>query len=138
MTLKMLVLSSNHLSGTLPQTLVHLKNLTGFRINHSNFDGVIPDYTKDWEHLNILEMHVSGLQGPIASGISSLNGLTEFVPRNCNIAGEFPAYLWKMKYIKMFTIKTLVQPILRRKWMNLGSCITYVGDQQEAQMMNEF
>ncbi|XP_048490521.1 probable LRR receptor-like serine/threonine-protein kinase RFK1 isoform X3 [Beta vulgaris subsp. vulgaris] len=104
MNLKMLVLSSNHLSGTLPQTLARLKNLTD------------------------LEMHASGLQGPIPSAISSLNGLTELrisdiygstqefpdlrnmpglvrlVLRNCNIAGEFPPYLWKMKYIKMLDV----------------------------------
>ncbi|KMS95623.1 hypothetical protein BVRB_006540 isoform A [Beta vulgaris subsp. vulgaris] len=34
-------------------------NFKMFRINDNNFDGVIPDYIKDWEQLNRLEIHAS-------------------------------------------------------------------------------
>ncbi|XP_021854659.1 probable LRR receptor-like serine/threonine-protein kinase RFK1 isoform X3 [Spinacia oleracea] len=122
------MLSSNNLSGTLPTTLAGLTNLTDFRINDNNFDGVIPDYIQNWKQLNRLEMHASGLQGPIPSSISLLDGLTELrisdingsmqnfpdlrnmtglerlVLRNCNIAGEIPAFLWAMKNLRMLDV----------------------------------
>lgn len=125
--LKTLMLSSNRLSGTLPPALARLKNLTDFRINDNNLDGVIPNYIQNWKGLNRLEMHASGLQGPIPSEISLLGGITELrisdingsiqkfpdlssmtslvrlVLRNCNIAGELPAYLWAMK-LKMLDV----------------------------------
>ncbi|KAK3004606.1 hypothetical protein RJ639_018463, partial [Escallonia herrerae] len=74
--LKNLILSSNRLTGKLPVTLAGL-SLTDFRINDNEFSGQIPDFIQNWKQLTRLEMHASGLEGPIPSSISLLENLTE-------------------------------------------------------------
>ncbi|KMS95624.1 hypothetical protein BVRB_006540 isoform B [Beta vulgaris subsp. vulgaris] len=49
----------NLLAKLVPDELRNLMNFKMFRINDNNFDGVIPDYIKDWEQLNRLEIHAS-------------------------------------------------------------------------------
>ncbi|KAL6333677.1 hypothetical protein AAG906_028863 [Vitis piasezkii] len=123
--LKTLMLSSNQFFGNLPTTLAGLRNITDFRINDNNFSGPIPDFIQNWKQLTRIEMQASGLEGPIPSSISLLDKLTELrisdmtgksqgfpllnnmtgiinlVLRNCNISGEIPAYIWKMKELEM-------------------------------------
>ncbi|KAA8515039.1 hypothetical protein F0562_018173 [Nyssa sinensis] len=126
--LETLMLSSNQLTGELPTTFAELRNLTNFRINDNNFSGAIPDFIQNWKQLTRLEMHASGLEGPIPSNISLLNKLTELrisdingttqgfpmissitglvrlILRNCNISGEIPAYIWKMRDLQMLDV----------------------------------
>ncbi|KAK9696870.1 hypothetical protein RND81_08G002600 [Saponaria officinalis] len=125
--LKYLILSSNKLAGMLPVSLARL-NLTEFRINDNNFNGGIPGFIQNWKQLNRLEMHASGLVGPIPSAISLLDKLTELrisdvtgstqsfpdlsnmadldklVLRNCNIIGEIPASIWKLNNLRMLDV----------------------------------
>ncbi|XP_074308007.1 putative LRR receptor-like serine/threonine-protein kinase RFK1 isoform X2 [Silene latifolia] len=126
--LESLILSSNKLTGMLPVTLARLKNLTDFRINDNNFRGVIPSFIQSWKQLKRLEMHASGLVGPIPSVLSLLDKVTELrisdisgstqgfpdlsnmasldtiVLRNCNISGEIPAYIWKLRSLLMLDV----------------------------------
>ncbi|KAJ9690896.1 hypothetical protein PVL29_013179 [Vitis rotundifolia] len=95
------------------------------RINDNNFNGTIPDFIQNWIQLTRLEMHASGLQGPIPSNISVLknlnqlrisdiNGTTQPFPvldnikslrqlvlRNCNISGEIPLIIWRMTNLRV-------------------------------------
>ncbi|KAJ6367907.1 hypothetical protein OIU78_000474 [Salix suchowensis] len=122
------MLSSNHLSGNLPVSFAGLVNLTDFRINDNNFSGTIPIFIQNWKKLKRLEMHATGLEGPIPSNISLLNNLVELrisdlngptqgfpmlitmtgmirlILRNCNISGELPAYLWTMKSLEVLDV----------------------------------
>ncbi|KAK8481357.1 hypothetical protein V6N11_038032 [Hibiscus sabdariffa] len=153
-SLKTLLLSSNQLTGNLPATFILLRNLTDLyvssnfpvfkphiwicsqdqqhfvvycsRINDNNFSGRIPSFILSWRQLRRLEMHASGLQGPIPKGLflsrkllvlrisdiqgpsqgfpmlRNLKGLVTLVLRNCNISGRIPNYIWKMEYLAMF------------------------------------
>ncbi|XP_068323050.1 probable LRR receptor-like serine/threonine-protein kinase RFK1 isoform X2 [Pyrus communis] len=122
-----MMLSSNRLTGNLPTTFSGLRNLTDL-INDNNFNGTIPDFILNWKQLQRLEMHASGLQGPIPSNISLLSnlielrisdingteqgfptfknttGLVRLVLRNCNISGEIPPNVWTMQNLEMFDV----------------------------------
>uniref|UniRef100_F6HMD1 Uncharacterized protein n=1 Tax=Vitis vinifera TaxID=29760 RepID=F6HMD1_VITVI len=124
-SLTYLNLEANKFSGVLPPELGDLINLKTLRINDNNFSGPIPDYIQNWKQLTRIEMQASGLEGPIPLSISLLDKLTELrisdmtgksqgfpllnnmtgiinlVLRNCNISGEIPAYIWKMKELEM-------------------------------------
>ncbi|THG08951.1 hypothetical protein TEA_014526 [Camellia sinensis var. sinensis] len=137
-SLTYLNLEANKFSGSVPPELGKLNNLILImasiqhqslaqcsRINDNNFSGAIPDFIQNWKQLQRLEMHGSGLEGPIPQNISLLNELTELrisdingtaqefpnlgntaglvilVLRNCNISGEIPEYIWKMENLQM-------------------------------------
>ncbi|KAK9267997.1 hypothetical protein L1049_010435 [Liquidambar formosana] len=112
----------------LPLELSGLRNLMDFRINDNNFDGTIPDFIQNWTQLDRLEMHASGLKGPIPSSISVLEKLTQLrisdingssqdfpvlgnmtglrwlVLRSCNISGEIPEYILQMNYLELLDL----------------------------------
>ncbi|KAI5418719.1 hypothetical protein KIW84_043084 [Lathyrus oleraceus] len=99
-----------------------------FRINDNSFNGKIPSFIQNWKQLQRLEMHASGLEGPIPSNISlltnlsrlrisdingpsqdfsilsSMTGMIRVVQRNCNITGEIPSYFWTMKDLDMLDL----------------------------------
>ncbi|KAK4421131.1 putative LRR receptor-like serine/threonine-protein kinase RFK1 [Sesamum alatum] len=126
--LKTLILSSNQLTGQLPASFSALTNLNDFRINDNNLSGRIPDFIQNWKQLNRSEMQASGLEGPIPLNISLLNrltdlrisdlkgppqefpvlrsitGLTILVLRNCNISGEIPAYIWRLRVLQLLDV----------------------------------
>ncbi|KAK6123957.1 hypothetical protein DH2020_042302 [Rehmannia glutinosa] len=126
--LKTLILSSNQLTGDLPTSFSHLTNLNDFRINDNNLSGRIPDFIQNWKQLTKLEMFASGLEGPIPLNISLLNmlqdlrisdlkgpsqefpvlrsttGLVTLILRNCNITGEVPAYIWRLRVLQMLDV----------------------------------
>ncbi|KAJ0597544.1 putative protein kinase RLK-Pelle-DLSV family [Helianthus annuus] len=125
--LNSLILSSNRLTGRLPTTLGQLGNLTNL-INDNNFIGPIPDFIQNWRLLNRLEIVASGLTGPIPSSISLLenlgdlrisditgpaqgfpqlnnaSGLIRLILRNCNISGEIPDYIWRVRQLELLDV----------------------------------
>ncbi|KAG8385384.1 hypothetical protein BUALT_Bualt03G0037400 [Buddleja alternifolia] len=126
--LKTLILSSNQLTGQLPTSFSNLINLNDFRINDNNLSGRIPDLIQNWIQLSKLEMFASGLEGPIPLNISLLDKLTDLrisdlkgpqqefpmlrsttglltlILRNCNITGEIPAYIWRLRVLQMLDV----------------------------------
>ncbi|KAL0352927.1 UNVERIFIED_CONTAM: putative LRR receptor-like serine/threonine-protein kinase [Sesamum angustifolium] len=126
--LKTLILSSNQLTGQLPSSFADLINLSDFRINDNNLSGRIPDFIQNWKPLTKLEMFASGLEGPIPLNISLLNmltdlrisdlkgpaqefpvlrstpGLVTLILRNCNITGEIPPYVWRLRVLQMLDV----------------------------------
>ncbi|KAG6756165.1 hypothetical protein POTOM_039590 [Populus tomentosa] len=74
--LQTLMLSSNRFTGNLPVSFSGLINLTDL-INDNNFSGTIPIFIQNWKKLERLEMHATGLEGPIPSNIYLLNNLVE-------------------------------------------------------------
>ncbi|KAL3851421.1 hypothetical protein ACJIZ3_013303 [Penstemon smallii] len=126
--LKTLILSSNQLTGQLPTSFSNLTNLNDFRINDNNFTGRIPNFIQNWKLLTKLEMLASGFEGQIPLNISLLNMLTDLriselkgppqefpnirsttalvtlVLRNCNIIGEIPSYVWRLRVLIMLDV----------------------------------
>ncbi|KAL2457600.1 putative LRR receptor-like serine/threonine-protein kinase RFK1 [Abeliophyllum distichum] len=126
--LKTLILSANQLTGKLPTSFSRLTNLNDFRISDNTLSGPIPDLIQNWKQLTRLEMHASGLEGPIPSKISLLTTLTDLrisdikgppqefpmlrsstglitlVLRNCNISGNIPAFIWRLRVLQMLFV----------------------------------
>ncbi|KAL9277172.1 hypothetical protein ACSQ67_025280 [Phaseolus vulgaris] len=120
-----LLLSSNNFTGELPVTFAKLSQLKHFLIRDNQFSGKIPDFIQNWTSLTTLWIEGNGFSGPIPSGISKLENLTDLrisdlrgsepsnfpllekmmnlhilIMRNCNIIGDLPEYLAKMKGLK--------------------------------------
>ncbi|GFQ03191.1 probable LRR receptor-like serine/threonine-protein kinase rfk1 [Phtheirospermum japonicum] len=126
--LKTLILSSNRLVGRLPTSFSNLTNLIDFRINDNKLSGRIPEFIQNWKQLAKLEMLASGLEGPVPLNISLLNmlqdlriselkgpsqefpvlrsttGLVTLILRNCNITGEIPSYIWRLRLLQMLDV----------------------------------
>ncbi|XP_051128894.1 probable LRR receptor-like serine/threonine-protein kinase RFK1 [Andrographis paniculata] len=126
--LKTLILSSNQLTGEIPTSFGDLTNLTDFRVNDNNLSGRIPNFIQNWKQLSKLEMFASGLEGPIPFNISLLSMLTDLrisdlkgpaqefpilrsttslvtlILRNCNITGEIPTYIWRLRLLTMLDV----------------------------------
>ncbi|GFP96954.1 probable LRR receptor-like serine/threonine-protein kinase rfk1 [Phtheirospermum japonicum] len=126
--LKSLILSSNQLTGRVPTSFSELINLNDFRISDNNLSGPIPDFIQNWKQLHKLEMQASGLEGPVPLNISllstltdlrisdlrgpaqefpllrSVTGLTILALRNCNISGQIPAYIWRLRVLQMLDV----------------------------------
>ncbi|XP_010247771.1 PREDICTED: probable leucine-rich repeat receptor-like serine/threonine-protein kinase At3g14840 [Nelumbo nucifera] len=120
--LQRLLLSSNNLTGQLPDRLSNLVSLKDFRVSDNKFSGKIPSTIGNWMKLKKLEMQASGFEGPIPSEISILENLTDIrisdingpdtsfpslgkmnlttlMLKSCNIIGELPPYLAKMRQL---------------------------------------
>ncbi|KAI3842953.1 hypothetical protein MKX03_013440 [Papaver bracteatum] len=120
-----MLLSSNNFTGELPHTFSKLTSLEDFRISDNQFTGKIPSFIRNWTNLTRLEIHASGLEGPIPPDISALENLItlrisdlngkdggSFPPlnnlkslktltlRSCNINGTLPAYLASMESLR--------------------------------------
>ncbi|KAL3615152.1 hypothetical protein CASFOL_040813 [Castilleja foliolosa] len=128
LNLKSLILSSNQLTGRLPVSFSELTSLNDFRISDNNLSGPIPDIIQNWRLLHKLEMQASGLEGPVPLNISllstltdlrisdlrgpaqefpllrSVTGLTILALRNCNISGQIPAYIWRLRVLQMLDV----------------------------------
>ncbi|KAG8365577.1 hypothetical protein BUALT_Bualt18G0119900 [Buddleja alternifolia] len=126
--LKTLILSSNRLTGQLPTSFSNLINLNDFRINDNRLSGRIPDFIQNWNQVTRMGMQASGLEGPIPLNISLLSALTDLrisdlrgpsqqfpvlrsttglailMLRNCNISGEIPAYIWRLRVLLMLDV----------------------------------
>ncbi|KAI9198428.1 hypothetical protein LWI28_015689 [Acer negundo] len=72
-----LILSSNQFVGRLPIALANLTELKNFRISDNSFNDTVPEFIGRWNKLERLEMHSSGLEGPINPTIFALGNLND-------------------------------------------------------------
>ncbi|KAF8007042.1 hypothetical protein BT93_K1139 [Corymbia citriodora subsp. variegata] len=107
----------------LPSRFAELMALQELRLGDNQFTGKIPDFIQNLTNLEVLVIQGSGLQGPIPSGISLLEKLsdlrisdldgpkslvpqlrctyiTTLILRSCNLTGELPGYLAGMTKLK--------------------------------------
>ncbi|KAK4857574.1 hypothetical protein QYF36_002872 [Acer negundo] len=114
-----LILSSNQFVGRLPIALANLTELKNFRISDNSFNDTVPEFIGRWNKLERLEMHSSGLEGPINPTIFALGNLNDLritdmigpqfdfpklnnkpmdhlILRNLNMSGTIPKYIWEM------------------------------------------
>ncbi|XP_057996777.1 probable LRR receptor-like serine/threonine-protein kinase RFK1 isoform X2 [Hevea brasiliensis] len=102
--LETLMLSSNQLTGNLPMSFAGLINLTDLRINDNNFNGTIPNSLQNWKRL--ARLRISDIRGPSQGfpNLSNMTGIIRLVLRNCNISGELPVYIWRMKSLELLDV----------------------------------
>ncbi|KAL0363509.1 UNVERIFIED_CONTAM: putative LRR receptor-like serine/threonine-protein kinase RFK1, partial [Sesamum calycinum] len=118
----------NRLSGEIPKELGNIRSLTYLNLEANQFSGAVPADIGRLINLKTLEMFASGLEGPIPLNISLLNmltdlrisdlkgpaqefpvlrstpGLVTLILRNCNITGEIPAYVWRLRVLQMLDV----------------------------------
>ncbi|XVF79034.1 hypothetical protein PTKIN_Ptkin14bG0187100 [Pterospermum kingtungense] len=89
--LTILYLNSNSFTGELPETFAKLTTLKKFRISDNNFTGKIPEFIfQNWSKLEQISIEGSGLSGPIPT-IDSSENLNELIISDLNgTEAEFP------------------------------------------------
>ncbi|KAL0865868.1 hypothetical protein Bca101_044986 [Brassica carinata] len=121
-------LRAQNLQGSLPKELGRLTYLREILLSSNNLTGTIPDFIQNWTELQKLAIQASGLVGPIPSAIGTLVKLTDlrisdlngpsspFPPlqnmtsmktlilRNSNLTGELPAYLGHIRTLKLLDL----------------------------------
>ncbi|CAJ1976578.1 unnamed protein product [Sphenostylis stenocarpa] len=83
-------LSSNHLSGEIPQTLTELSYLVSLNLSWNQFTGVIPTKIGALNQLESLDLSNNHLSGPIPPNMASLTFLGHLNLSNNNLSGEIP------------------------------------------------
>ncbi|KAH9604717.1 hypothetical protein KSS87_004211, partial [Heliosperma pusillum] len=118
MQLESISLLVNRLSGEVPKMLGNITTLTYLNLEANRFTGTVPGelgklvnleslmainhYGKPFIfHRRISDMTGSTQKFPDLSNMASLNKL---VLRNCNISGEIPAYIWKLRSLRMLDV----------------------------------
>lgn len=87
---KAIDLSSNYLSGEIPEELGHLAGLYTLNLSRNYFKGKIPDDIARMTSLETLDLSFNRLSGPIPQGMSELNYLNHLNLSYNNLSGEIP------------------------------------------------
>ncbi|KAL1206673.1 putative inactive receptor kinase [Cardamine amara subsp. amara] len=88
--LRLLILSSNNISGPFPSNLQALKNLTELKLDFNEFYGPLPSDFSSWEHLQVLDLSNNRFDGSIPFSIEKLTRLQSLNLSNNNFSGEIP------------------------------------------------
>ena len=86
----LLDLSSNQLSGEIPDSLGTLKALKLLNISHNKLSGKIPASLGDLENLESLDLSHNQLSGSIPPTLTKLQQLTTFDVSNNQLTGQIP------------------------------------------------
>ncbi|KAJ0967197.1 hypothetical protein J5N97_024114 [Dioscorea zingiberensis] len=84
-------LSSNRLSGEIPQELSKLHGLRFLNLSNNLFNGKIPENIGDMNHLESLDLSMNSLSGTIPSSISTLNFLSHLNLSHNRLSGKIPS-----------------------------------------------
>ena len=90
MLVTILDLSSNHLSGPIPQELTLLFGLQGLNLSHNNLSGDIPTKIGEMKSLESLDLSSNHLSGRIPRSISTLTWLSHLNLSHNNFTGPIP------------------------------------------------
>ncbi|KAG9441194.1 hypothetical protein H6P81_017048 [Aristolochia fimbriata] len=83
-------ISSNNLSGEIPEELLRLSGLLVLNLSRNSLTGRIPDKIADLEELLSLDVSENKLSGEIPSSISTMSFLTYLNMSNNNLSGRIP------------------------------------------------
>ncbi|KAI3705430.1 hypothetical protein L1987_75667 [Smallanthus sonchifolius] len=98
---KMLDLSKNNLSGSLPIEVGDLKMLSNLDISHNNLSGEIPTSLSACASLLSLSLEGNSFQGLIPPSLSSLKALVELDLSDNNLSRQIPQFLEKLEYLNL-------------------------------------
>ena len=88
-----LSLSTNQLTGTIPQELGNLTNLTDLRVYSNQLTGAIPQELGNLTNLRILNLHLNQLTGAIPPELGNLSNLTDLRMHDNQLSGAIPPEL---------------------------------------------
>ncbi|XP_058082491.1 receptor-like protein EIX1 [Magnolia sinica] len=84
-------LSSNHLSGEIPEELVSLSGLQGLNLSRNHLVGNIPKNIDGLRQLESLDLSWNQLSGAIPQSLSALNFLSSLDLSHNNLSGQIPS-----------------------------------------------
>ncbi|KAL2608686.1 hypothetical protein R1flu_027259 [Riccia fluitans] len=91
--LRRLVLSGNHLNGSVPEALGSLGNLEVLELKGNNFSGQLPTSLSRLSRLTSLNLQKNSLTGPIPAELGQLSNLASLRLGNNKLSGEIPPSL---------------------------------------------
>merc|ERR1719491_607811 len=102
-TLRVLNLSNNNLSSTIPDTFGYLTYLEELRINKNGITGTIPTAVmENLDQLWILHLAFNSLTGPIPNEISGLTSVETILLSSNQLTGVVPTQLANMLILRTF------------------------------------
>ena len=90
LTLQILSLRSNGISGHFPSDFSNLRNLSFLYLQYNNFSGQLPVDFSVWNNLNIVNLSNNRFNGSIPSSLSNLTLLEALTLANNSLSGEIP------------------------------------------------
>nr|XP_010939782.2 probable LRR receptor-like serine/threonine-protein kinase At3g47570 [Elaeis guineensis] len=111
--LQFLSLSTNHFTGTIPVELTNLQKLIVLYLDHNKLNGTIPDSLNNLTKLTDLDLSVNFLSGEIPSGLGGLQSVQWLVLGTNSLTGPIPASLWNASTIEELdlSINSLTGPV---------------------------
>ncbi|MED6159821.1 hypothetical protein PIB30_045700 [Stylosanthes scabra] len=104
-TLHVLILSHNHLSGTIPQCIgaFHFLNILDLQVN--NLHGSIPTNFSDLNQFQTIKLNDNQLEGPLPKSLVYCTMLEVLDLSENNIVNVFPSWLETLQELKVLSLR---------------------------------
>ncbi|KAL4563332.1 hypothetical protein LXL04_027373 [Taraxacum kok-saghyz] len=97
--------SKNKLKGTIPTSLILLKNLKFLNFSSNNLIGVIPNSFGDLTSHQNVSLSSNSITGPIPGSISAISGLIHLDLSSNQLNGPIPELISEMKKLKYLNLE---------------------------------
>ncbi|NND63080.1 MAG: hypothetical protein HKN48_07770 [Flavobacteriaceae bacterium] len=94
----------NNLSGTIPATIGHLKELKVLELSFNKLQGALPTTLGDLTKLEVLALNGNNLKGNIPTTISKLSKLRQLHVSSNQLNGEIPADFVRLSQLEVFNV----------------------------------
>ena len=104
-SLKLFDISSNHIHGNIPDTLINwLSGISAISMNDNNLTGTIPSSIGKLVSLTAVHLHDNDLEGSIPSAIGSLNMLSILTLERNSLTGTIPSTLGDLAALQYISL----------------------------------
>jgi Leucine-rich repeat (LRR) protein len=103
-SIRFLDLSRSSFTGTLPESIFNMSNLSTAILNHCHWSGSIPESLRFATNLNILHLDNNALSGAIPDAFSQLFHLSSFQAQNNTLSGPLPYSLRSLQSLQTLNL----------------------------------